>query len=106
MQHPQSSNAPLESTHAVFVWKDFSRFVAVSPVARGWLVLWGEYHDKGRDRKLAGQRTYVDLAGARRRVADAVFELTHDGALVAEAVTRFDRTAFPAHVAELPEEPL
>ena len=80
---------------ALFVWKDFSRFVQVDPVERGWLVLWGAFRDTGRTRELVGARTYADLVGARRRVADAVFELTHDVSLVAEAVTRFDRTPFP-----------
>ncbi|HJT92401.1 MAG TPA: hypothetical protein VJ777_10710 [Mycobacterium sp.] len=82
-----------------FIWKDYSRFVEIAPVERGWLVLWGEYRDGGRSRELHGNRTYIDLAGARRRVADAVFELTRDPELVAEALVRFDRTAFPAHVA-------
>ena len=89
-----------------FVWKDFSRFVEVGPVARGWLVLWGTYRDAGRVRGLAGSQTYEDLAGARRRVSDAVFELTRDPALVAEAVLRFDRISFPAHVPDPLPEPL
>ena len=87
-----------------FVWKSFSRFVEVAPVDSGWLVLWGHYHDLGRRRELTGNRTYLDLDGVRRRVADAVFELTHDPSLVAEALVRFDRTRFPTHVpAEFPE---
>jgi hypothetical protein len=86
-----------------YSWKDFSRFVQVAPVTLGWLVLWGEYRDMGRIRDLAGQRTYADLAGARRRVADAVFELTRNPALVAEALVLFDRTPFPDHTpSELP----
>ena len=89
---------------AVFNWKDFSRFVQVAPVERGWLVLWGHFQQGGRARNLAGQRTYVDLAGVRRRVADSVFELTRSPELVAEAMIRFDRTPFPAHLpAPLPE---
>jgi len=83
--------------HSVFIWKDFSRFVRVAPVERGWLVLWGHYRDAGRERDLAGQRTYADLSGARRRVADSVFELTNSSELVAEAMIRFDRTPFPVH---------
>jgi hypothetical protein len=89
-----------------FVWKDFSRFVEVGPVARGWLVLWGTYRDSGRTRELAGSQTYEDLAGARRRVGDAVFKLTRDPALVAEAMLRFDRTPFPAHAPDPLPEPL
>jgi hypothetical protein len=87
-----------------FNWKDFSRFVQVAPVERGWLVLWGHFRDGGRTRDLAGERTYLDLSGVRRRVADSVFELTGSSELVAEAMIRFDRTPFPVHLpAPLPE---
>ena len=82
---------------SVFVWRDFSRFVHVAPVERGWLVLWGHFRHGGRARDLAGQRTYADLFGARRRVADSVFELTRSSELVVEAMVRFDRTPFPVH---------
>ena len=77
-----------------YSWKDFSRFVDVAPVQQGWLVLWGRFHEQGARRELAGQQTYASLPGARRRVADAVLELTRDPALVAEALTQFDRTPF------------
>ena len=77
-----------------YSWKDFSRFVDVAPVQQGWLVLWGRFHEQGARRDLAGNRTYANLSGARRRVADAVLELTRDPALVAEALTQFDRTSF------------
>jgi hypothetical protein len=89
-----------------WVWHDYSRFVEVAPVERGWLVLWGRYRDQGRSRALAGQRTYADLAGARRRVADSVLELTGDEALVAEAIVRFDRARFPPHAAAAIDAPL
>jgi hypothetical protein len=96
-------SARLEDVTAAspFVWKDFSRFVEVAPVERGWLVLWGVYRDAGRTRLLAGSQTYADLGGVRRRVADAVFELTHDPTLVAEAVARFNRTPLPPHRPDL-----
>lgn len=86
----------VEQTRRVspYSWKDFSRFVDVAPVQQGWLVLWGRFHEQGARRELAGNRTYADLQGARRRVADAVLELTRDPALVAEALTLFDRTRF------------
>src|SRR5215216_4162672 len=87
----------LVDDRSVFTWKDFSRFVHVAPVERGWLVLWGQYRFGGRMRDLAGQRTYADLSGARRRVANSVFELTRSSELVAEAMIRFDRTRFPVH---------
>ena len=82
---------------AIYTWKDFSRFVQVAPVERGWLVLWGYFRHGGRTRDLAGQRTYADLSGVRRRVADSVFELTRSSELVTEAMVRFDRTRFPVH---------
>ena len=87
-----------------FAWKDFSRFVEVAPVERGWLVLWGTFRESGRTREMAGNQTYANLQGARHRVADAVFELTRNPALAAEAMLRFDRTPFPAHApAPLPD---
>ena len=91
---------------AVFNWNDFSRFVQVAPVERGWLVLWGHFRHGGRTRELAGQRTYADLSGVRRRVADSVFELTRSSELVSEAMIRFDRTPFPVHRPSLLPEPL
>lgn len=84
----------LEREQSPYSWKDFSRFVDVAPVRQGWLVLWGRFHEQGARRELLGNRTYIDLPGARRRVADAVLELTRDPALVAEALTQFDRTRF------------
>jgi hypothetical protein len=100
---------PLSTTaddHSVFTWKDFSRFVQVAPVERGWLVLWGHFRHGGRARDLAGQRTYADLSGVRRRVADSVFELTMNSQLVAEAMIRFDRTPFPVHIPSPLPDPL
>jgi hypothetical protein len=91
---------------SVFTWKDFSRFVQVASVERGWLVLWGHFRHGGRTRELAGQRTYADLSGVRRRVADSVFELTRNSELVTEAMIRFDRTPFPVHRPTPLPEPL
>ena len=86
-----------------FVWKDHSRYVAVRPVATGWLVLWGRYEDHGRTDRLLGNRVYADLGGARRRLADSVLELTRRPAMVEEALVLFDRFPFPTHApAELP----
>jgi hypothetical protein len=91
---------------SVFIWRDFSRFVHVAPVERGWLVIWGHFRHGGRTRDLAGQRTYADLSGARRRVADSVFELTRSSELVVESMVRFDRTPFPVHIPSRLPEPL
>ena len=103
---PQLSLSAIADERSVFTWKDFSRFVQVAPVERGWLVLWGRFRDQGRTRELAGQRTYLDLSGVRRRVADSAFELTRSPELVAEAMMRFDRTPFPVHVPTPLPEPL
>ncbi len=103
------SRVPLSTTaddRSVFTWKHFSRFVQVAPVERGWLVLWGHFRNAGRVRDLAGQRTYADLSGVRRRVADSVFELTKSSELVAEAMIRFDRTPFPVHMPSPLPDPL
>jgi hypothetical protein len=91
---------------SVFTWKDFSRFVLVAAVDYGWLVVWGWYRDGGRSRDLAGQRTYVDLGGVRRRVADSVFELTKSPELVAEAIAQFDRAAIAERSRQQLPEPL
>jgi hypothetical protein len=92
------------SDSSPFVWKDFSRFVEVAPVALGWLVLWGRYREMGRVRELAGSRTYISLSGVRRRVGDSVLELTRNPALAGEAMALFDRTRFPEHTPrDLPE---
>ncbi len=103
MENPLSTTAV---DHSVFTWKDFSRFVQVAPVERGWLVLWGHFRQRGRTRDLAGQRTYANLTGVRRRVADSVFELTRSSELVAEAMIRFDRTSFPTHMPSHLRDPL
>jgi hypothetical protein len=87
---------PIAAAGAPFIWQDHSRFVSVTPVEHGWLVLWGRWHDMGRRRELAGNQTYLDLQGARRRVAGSVLELTGDPALVAEAMVRFERVPFRA----------
>jgi hypothetical protein len=76
-----------------FAWQDYGRFVRVDAVDSGWLVYWGHHHDQGRTRIVAGSRTYADAHGARRRVADAVLELTGKEALAAEALVRFDRSS-------------
>jgi hypothetical protein len=103
---PEVSRSTTGDDRAVFTWKDFSRFVQVAPVERGWLVLWGHFRHAGRARDLAGQQTYADLSGVRRRVADSVFELTKNSALVAEAMIRFDRTPFPEHIFSPLPDPL
>ena len=105
-EHAAAATTAQPGGDPAFVWKDFSRFVELHPVQRGWLVLWGHYEDAGRRRVLAGNRTYPDLAGARRRVADAVVELTRRPALAAEALTLLDRAPLPPHGPQPLPEPL
>jgi hypothetical protein len=87
----------MNATIAPFVWKDFSRFVELRPVRTGWLVVWGRYEEAGRRKVLAGTQTYPALDGARRRVADAVLELTKRPDLAREALVLLDRHRFPPH---------
>ncbi|MFM9108865.1 MAG: hypothetical protein ACKOWF_19440 [Chloroflexota bacterium] len=91
---------------AAFSWMSFSRFVEVFPVRTGWLVVWGVYEEMGAVRKVAGQRLYPTLDGARPRVAAAIRTLTGDDALVRECLVRFDRTEFPEHRSPPLPEPL
>ncbi|MBA3642956.1 MAG: hypothetical protein H0W59_02665 [Chloroflexia bacterium] len=80
-----------------FVWKSYSRFVELYPVRTGWLVLWGRYEELGAKTWLNGSRIYPDFAGARRRIADAVMELTRRPALADEALILLSRAALPDH---------
>jgi hypothetical protein len=87
--------AAASSAAAAFVWRDHGRFVEVYPVRTGWLVLWGRYEELGRRKILDGNRTYTDLVGTRRRVADAALALTGKPRLAAEAVAMLDRASLP-----------
>ena len=49
---------------SVFTWKDFSRFVQVAPVERGWLVLWGHFRDAGRTRELSRGSGHMPISPA------------------------------------------
>lgn len=89
---------------SAFVWQDQGCFVELHPVETGYLVLWGRSEDRGRRTVLEGNRVYPTLADARRRVADAVLELTRRPDLAAGALERFDHFPFAPHrVAALPE---
>ena len=92
-----TADAPSGGAPAAFLWKDFSRFVEVHPVQTGWLVLWGHYEERGARKVLTGNRTYADPAGARRRLADAVLELTRRPPLADEALALFDRSPVTTH---------
>jgi len=89
---------------SVFIWKDYSRFVEVRPVRTGWLIVWGRYEKTGAETIIAGQRTYRDLEGVRRRLATAVLDLTGKPPLVADALALFARHPFPPRdLAPLPD---
>jgi hypothetical protein len=80
-----------------FEWNDHSRFVAIYPVERGWLVVWGKYEDLGATKLVYGQQTYRDLAGVKRRLATAVVELTADPSNIDEAIWLLERRGLPQH---------
>jgi hypothetical protein len=87
-----------------FEWKDYSRFVAIYAVERGWLVVWGKYEGLGARKLVYGQQTYRDLAGVKRRLAMSVVELTADPRNIDEALWLLERRGLPDHQAkELPE---
>ncbi len=89
-----------------FVWKSSSRFVELYLVRTGWLVLWGRYEEPGGKKWLIGSRIYPDLAGARRRIADAVMELTRCPTLADEALILLSRAVLPDHHPETLPPPL
>jgi hypothetical protein len=94
---------PPDTGRGSFIWNDHGRFVEVHPVTTGWLVVWGHYEDLGAVRITEGNATYADLAGARRRVADAALELTRNPRTAADATKLFDFHSFPTHKGALPE---
>lgn len=107
-RNDRSTSRPIVSVAdgPAFAWRDHGRFVELHAVQTGWLVLWGRHDPQGRRRLLAGNRTYPDLDGARRRIADAVAELTGRPASAAEALLLLGRAALPAHRPEPPPDPL
>lgn len=94
-----SEEAPKLGT-PVYVWKDHSRFVELVPVRTGWLVAWGHAEDLGKRRMIHGARVYRTLPGARRRLADAVMELTGKWDEASAALALLDRRSLPPHQPE------
>jgi hypothetical protein len=80
-----------------FAWRDHSRYVEIVPVRTGWLVVWGRYEDMGRRRLTLGNRVYRDLAGVRRRLVDAVVELTGNRQEAIDALALLNARGLPAH---------
>jgi hypothetical protein len=86
-----------------YSWRDHSRYVEVVPVRTGWLVVWGRYEDMGRRRLTLGNRVYRDLAGVRRRLVDAVIELTGNRQEAIDALALLTARGLPEHAPqELP----
>jgi hypothetical protein len=100
----QDSGRPL--AEPAFEWKDYSRFVAIYAVERGWLVVWGKYEDLGARKLVYGQQTYRDLAGVKHRLAIAVVELTADPRNIDEAMWLLRHRGLPEHTPKDLPEPL
>jgi hypothetical protein len=83
-----------------YSWRDHSRYVEIVPVRTGWLVVWGRYENMGRHRLTVGNRVYRDLAGVRRRLVDAVVELTGNRREAIDALALLNRRGLPAHTAQ------
>ncbi|MGI8475364.1 MAG: hypothetical protein ACR2OO_03195 [Thermomicrobiales bacterium] len=94
-------------TEPVYEWKDHSRYVEVIPVQTGWLTVWGKYEDLGETKHVHGTRTYRDIAGVRRRIADVILDFTRKPSEVRDALMLFDRQGgLPAHKPKALAEPL
>ncbi len=82
---------------ALYEWKDHSRYVEVTPVQSGWLIVWGRYEAQGAIKHIHGNRIYRDLAGVRRRLADIVTQFTKKPSEAADALMEFERLNLPTH---------
>jgi hypothetical protein len=91
----QSTGRPL--AEPAFEWKDYSRFVNIYPVERGWLVVWGKYEDLGQRKLVYGNQVYRDLDGVKRRLAMSIIELTANPSLVDDAFAILTRQGLPPH---------
>ena len=89
-----------------YSWRDHSRYVEVVPVRTGWLVAWGRFEDMGRRRLTLGNRVYRDLAGVRRRLVDAVIELTGNQQEAIDALALMNGRGLPEHTAQDLPDPL
>lgn len=107
---PQRSTKGIEpvaqSAVTAFSWSHQGCFVELHPVQTGWLMVWGRREDGGRRKVAVGNRVYPTLCDARRRLADAVVELTHQRRLAAEALDLFEQTRFLPHRAPALPPPL
>lgn len=97
---------PLELGEPAFAWRDHSKYVEVVPVRTGWLVVWGRYEEMGKRRLTLGNRIYRDIAGVRRRVVDAVMELTHNQQEALDALGLLMAKGLPDYVPAALPDPL
>jgi len=87
----------------IYAWRDHSQYVEVVPVRTGWLVVWGRYEEAGKRRLTLGNRVYRDLAGVRRRLVDAIVELTNNQQEAIDALSLLNARGLPDLApAELP----
>lgn len=94
---PEPRTPNLELGVPAYSWRDHSRYLEVVPVRTGWLVVWGRFEDLGRRRLTFGNRVYRDVAGIRRRIVDAVIELTSNRQEAIDALALFDHRGLPDH---------
>jgi hypothetical protein len=94
-EHSQLQMRPIDKP--LYDWKDHSRYVEVTPVQTGWLIVWGLYEDLGKIKRIYGNQVYRDLAGVRRRLADVVTEFTRKPQEAADALMEFERANLPDH---------
>jgi hypothetical protein len=80
-----------------YAWRDHSRYVEIVPVRTGWLVVWGWYEEMGQRRLTLGNRVYRDLGGVRRRLVDAVVELTGNRQEAIDALALLNARGLPEH---------
>jgi hypothetical protein len=94
-EHSRMQMHPIDI--ALYEWKDHSRFVEVTPVQTGWLIVWGHYEDLGSIKRIHGARVYRDLTGVRRRLADIVTDFTKKPQEAVDALMEFERLNLPTH---------
>jgi hypothetical protein len=94
-EHSRMQMHPIDV--ALYKWFDHSRYVEITPVQTGWLIIWGLYENLGAVKHVYGTRVYRDLAGVRRRLADVVKEFTKSNQEAAGALMEFERLNLPKH---------
>lgn len=94
-EHSELRMRPIDAP--LYEWKDHGRYVEITPVQTGWLIVWGHYEDLGKTKHIHSNRVYRDLAGVRRRLADVVAEFTKKPQEAADALMELERLNLPIH---------